>query len=137
MKRLRHRLAKRNLIRRRCKILWEDGRCDGPLTGVCLYRENPVYFSLLNWHDKIWIYALHKITKRQYFQLLNAHEMFRKYVGSHSDHFYTGIQWPNNESLDVGEYNSWRRKNPAPDCTKTPVIGYISEKYLITIYSQL
>lgn len=76
-------------------FLYHSGYWDGPLSGVCLYQGERLWFN--NVHDyqsktedgkylDMRIYALHRLTAEEWKQEDYWHNLFKKHVGTHTSY---------------------------------------------------
>lgn len=77
------------------KLLYHSGYWDGPLSGVCLYQGERLWFNCVHdYHDKteddkyldMRIYALYRLTVEEWEQEDYWHELFEKHVGTHTSY---------------------------------------------------
>lgn len=72
-------------------LLWHCAYWDGMLSGVCLYQGEKCYFTLVSEDispegEMSRDFILFKLTEEQARTHTERHELFRKYVGTHTDY---------------------------------------------------
>ena len=73
--------------RKEIKLLWHEGFWDGPYSGMCMYKNEKYWFDIVKDRDfKSRVFKLIKPTKEQLEKMEYDHELFRKYVGTHTDY---------------------------------------------------
>jgi hypothetical protein len=77
------------------ELLYHSGYWDGPLSGVCLYQGERLWFNdVHDYHSKteddkyldMRIYALHRLTVEEWKQEDYWHDLFEKNVGTHTSY---------------------------------------------------
>jgi len=77
------------------ELKYHSGYWDGPLSGVCLYQGERLWFnSVHDYHSKteedkyldMRIYALHRLTVEEWKQEDYWHDLFKKHVGTHTSY---------------------------------------------------
>lgn len=76
------------LIKRKdFKILWHLDYYDSPITGIGLYNNKFFYFSLDDcFKRRKSVYKIVELSIEEFKEELYSHEMFRIYVGFHTDY---------------------------------------------------
>jgi len=81
------------------RILWADDYYDGPLSGMCLFKERMYYYHCVDdigaheeqaensWYRR---YGLVELTNDEIKEAKARHALFRKYVGTHCDYDESG-----------------------------------------------
>jgi hypothetical protein len=92
------------------RFLWHLAYWDGPLSGICQYRDRPHYFCTADQEEatidqRPRPYFLVELRVDQVEELRRQHEVFRRYVGTHTDYLTDGSP----SSGIVRRRNLWSR----------------------------
>jgi hypothetical protein len=72
------------------EYLWADAWYDGPLSGMCKYQDEMLWFHAQNvvedadGHSR-WHYTLHRLPPEQLEDAVKWHDLFCEKVGTHFD----------------------------------------------------
>jgi len=69
------------------KFLWENDRWDGPLNGMCLYKDKKMWFECAGEDDDRYRrYILIELTPDELAKEEKWHNLFREKVGTHTEY---------------------------------------------------
>ena len=89
------------------KILWESNRWDGPLNGMCLYKDKKMWFECAGEDDDRYRrYILIELTPDELAEEEKWHNLFREKVGTHCDYNESGRR--NDPETHLKRGNTWR-----------------------------
>lgn len=100
------------------RILWDSGWWDGPLSGMCRWRGQDLWFELYEevWHDlpedseemryTRW-YVLYSLTSEQMTDRLYWRDLFREYVGN-QNHEYD-LTPEQKAQMSLRPHHEWRK----------------------------
>ena len=124
------------------QFLWHDSYYDGPLSGICIYNDKEHWFKMVKEFDykeeedgKMEtflgrVYVIAELPKQQFAIMKYAHELFRKYVGTHTD--YNEDNKRSSGCLEQSSWNkyyNWAKKEyKHPDLSENKVVAWWGDK---------
>ena len=122
------------------KLVYHSNYWDGPLSGVCLYKEKQYWFNCVHdYHDKtednesldMRIYAIYDLTPIEWEHENYWHNLFVRYVGTHTSYDDNGCRKGKvgpakdhhlfyDAAKEAGEKGIYKKK----DLTENKLVGY-------------
>lgn len=65
------------------KLLYANDWWDGPLSGMCQYNNESLYFNYIGDVDDLYLYIAYRLTPDEFQSEAERHDDFVRYVGDH------------------------------------------------------
>lgn len=88
------------------QYLWHSNYWDGPLSGVCEYKNKKCWFDCVDEmsldfldeygdedFDRVRIFVVLELSHKEYKKLAKSHNLFRRYIGTHTDYIGASRVW--------------------------------------------
>lgn len=124
------------------QLVWHSGYWDGPISGVCMYDGKEHWFKMVHEFDyegeEEWesgemeiflgrVFVITELTDEQFTTIKYAHELFRKYVGTHTDYDESNKRTVG-ACREQGEWNKfydWQKTEyKQPDLSDNEVVAW-------------
>jgi hypothetical protein len=123
--------TRERIPRQDVKLLWHCGFWDGPLSGMLLYRGEMCWFAMIvenedddeSWYRRFAVIGLtsDQVADEQYW-----HDLFRTYVGTHTDYGVDEQRMPG-AVLSQSNWNAFYdryNERAKPDYSTRPILGW-------------
>lgn len=97
--------------------LWHYGYYDGPLSGICEWKNNRYWFVCVDRDSEVRRFNLVELSDGEWEEVDKMHELFRQHVGHHADYLDGKRVAMKPKDGDWSQY--YKKYSPVNDFTKS------------------